>query len=86
MKNLSLTFIQESLKRRQSSPTHTINSYQARYPSGVEVFHAVAYPHTTRKSDRLPMLKDLINHGFNQKEAAEALDMSTSYASKLLKK
>lgn len=87
MKKLSLPFFKVSETRHQSTPTHTVNIYHARYNSGVEVAKAVAYPYTPRKSDRLPMARDLITQeGFSQKEAAEALDMSQSYISRLLNK
>lgn len=66
--------------------THTINATRTLLPSGVQVFQAVVYPNTSVKADRAPMLSDLTKFGFTQKASAQALNISTSYASKLLKR
>lgn len=68
------------------TPTHTLNASRTVYPSGVQILHAVIYPNTATKSERAEMLKDLIDHDLNKKDAAAALDMSASLASKLTKK
>ena len=70
----------------KATATHTFNVSKVVYPSGVQVVQAVCYPNTVKKADRVRMLADLVNHGFSQKNAAEALNMSPSYASILLKK
>lgn len=55
-------------------------------PSGAEVMIAIRAPKSSKKANMIPVLKDLMGIGFNQKTAAWLSGISPSYVSKLLRK
>lgn len=87
-KNTSLALVKAALAQFQhrETSTHVVNAAHTLFPSGVEVLHAVKFPKTVSQADKAGMLRDLVNYGFSQKDAAGFLNISQSYASKLLHK
>ncbi len=88
MKKNSLTVLNapSAILEHKESQTHVVNAVRTSLPSGIDVVQAIAYPKTAKKADRAIMLKDLVKYGYNIKQAAQALNISPSYASRLLKK
>ena len=73
------------IKKVDAFPTHTRTVTGISYSNGLQFIQGVIVPKCATKAQYSKYLPILIKHGYSVKEAADACNISVSYAYKLLR-